>query len=207
MSENWSVWGKKHLHIWCAKCCEYGSYVRVKENSEFLLDGDNPISEDWSWKHCHVQRLLHWLSCSPSRPMTPGTQHARPERKLREDPVWHGDFTEEETEARRGFNYWQAHEATQRGPRIPSILWGLSSHYGLNCEFMLYIMSPLYSDNPLRTASPFLQVLADPVPLTDPVLSKYKWMNESIHQWADQCISEWMNECSDCAIYEQENCL
>ena len=148
------------------------------------------------------------LSCSPSRPMTPGTQYARPERNLREDPVWHGDFTEEETEAWRGFNYWQAHEVTTSwGPRIPSVLWGLSSHYGLNGEFTLYMMSPLHSDNPLRTASPFLLVLADPVPLTEPALSKYKWMNESIHQWADQCISEWMNECSVCDIYEQENCL
>lgn len=113
-SENRSEWGRKHLHIWFAKCCEYGSYVRVKENSEFLADSDNPISEDWSWKHCHLQRLLHWLSCSPSCPMTPGTQHARPERNLRKDLVWHGDFSEEETEAWRGFNYWQAHEATQR---------------------------------------------------------------------------------------------
>ena len=84
-SENRSEWGRKHLHIWFAKCCEYGSYVRVKENSEFLADSDNPISEDWSWKHCHLQRLLHWLSCSPSCPMTPGTQHARPERNLRKD--------------------------------------------------------------------------------------------------------------------------
>ena len=82
---------------------------------------------------------------------------------------------------------------TSWGPRIPSILWGLSSHYGLNCEFILYMMSPLHSDNPLRTTSPFLLVLADPVPLTEPVLGKYKWMNESICQWADQCISEWMN--------------
>lgn len=68
------------------------------------------------------------------------------------------------------------------GPRIPSVLWGLSSHYGLNCEFILYMMSPLHSDNPLRTTSPFLLVLADPVPLTEPVLGKYKWMNESICQ-------------------------
>lgn len=96
---------------------------------------------------------------------------------------------------------------TSWGPRIPPILWGLSSHYGLNCEFMLYMMSPLYSDNPLRTTSPFLLVLADPVPLTEPVLGKYKWMNESIRQWADQCISEWMNEWMQwLCTYEQENC-
>lgn len=71
---------------------------------------------------------------------------------------------------------------TSWGSRIPSILWGLSSHYGLNRELMLYMMSPLCSDNPLRTISPFLLVLADPVPLIEPVLSKYKWMNDSIHQ-------------------------
>ena len=135
------------------------------------------------------------LSCSPSRPMTPGTQYARPERNLREDPVWHGDFTEEETEAWRGFNYWQAHEVTTSwGPRTPSVLWGF-------LHIMAWIVNSRFTWCPHCTVithwgQPHLSYWSwqtQCLSQSQRSVNISGWMNQSINEPISVSVNEWMN--------------